>query len=80
MFGEKTSGQMADPGREQQIENEQDPSGQTGVQTGRADGVAVTSGVPQDGTEPNTLQISEDDDLRRFVEPNNPTPFAEEDN
>lgn len=53
-MAEKLSGQMADPDRTHQIAEDQDPSGQTGVQVGRVNGVEVVSGIPQDGTEPQT--------------------------
>lgn len=46
-MSEKESGQTSDPGREAQIANGQEPSGQTGVQVGRVDGVQVPSGIPQ---------------------------------
>jgi hypothetical protein len=57
-FGDNESGQMSDPNREHQIEIGQDPSGQTGVQVGKQDGVPVVSGVPQKGDEPNTQPAS----------------------
>jgi hypothetical protein len=40
------SGQLCDPGREKQIEENQAPSGQTGVQCGRIDYVEA-DGAPQ---------------------------------
>ncbi len=52
-MGNGLSGQMSDPGRTQQIANGQAPSGQTGVQTGKHQGVPQ-HGKPMDGTEPNT--------------------------
>lgn len=53
---EKPSGQLSDPGREHQIEQKQDPSGQTGVQTGRVDGKPVppTPEVPDAVQEPSS--------------------------
>lgn len=48
------SGQMCDPGRVAQTSAGQAPSGQTGTQHGKHNGVQLAVPAPQNGTEPNT--------------------------
>lgn len=54
---ETNSGQLADPGRTSQAASGKPPSGQTGVQVGKVNGVQVTSGVPQVGNEEQTQKM-----------------------